>query len=141
EDGALPFEINSVAPDFKMPQVWKTSLALDYEIPVNFPFSMTLESIYTKNINGVMLKNYNLMEADASWQRFSGPDDRYIYPDLGDISYTSRDAYVLSNTNEGWGVVGNITLNARPTEDLSLMAAYTYTASKEISGMPGSNAG
>lgn len=141
EDGALPFEINSVAPDFKMPQVWKTSLALDYEIPVNFPFSMTLESVYTKNINGVMLKNYNLMEPDASWERFSGPDNRYIYPDLNDISYTSRDAYVLSNTNEGWGVIGNITLNARPTEDLSLMAAYTYTASNEISGMPGSNAG
>lgn len=141
EDGALPFEINSVAPDFKMPQVWKTSLALDYEIPVNFPFSATLESVYTKNINGVMLKNYNLMEPDASWQRFSGPDNRYIYPDSDDISYTSRDAYVLSNTNEGWGIIGNITLNAQPTEDLSLMAAYTYTESNEISGMPGSNAG
>src|SRR5690606_27436444 len=30
--------------------------------------------------------------------------------------------------------------NAQPVEDLRLMVAYTYTESKEISGMPGSNA-
>ncbi len=141
EDGVLPNEINSIDPNFKMPQVWKTSLALDYEIPVNFPFSVTLESVYTKNINGVMLKNYNLMQPDASWQRFSGSDNRYIYPDSDDMTYTSRNAFVLSNTSEGWGAIGNITLNAQPVEDLNLMAAYTYTESQEISGMPGSNAG
>jgi hypothetical protein len=42
-----------------MPQVWK-SLALDYQVPVSFPLSVTVEGIYTKTMNGVMLKNYNL---------------------------------------------------------------------------------
>ena len=31
-------------------------------------------------------------------------------------------------------------MNMRPVEGLSLMAAYTHTASKELTGMPGSNA-
>ena len=140
EDGVLPRDVNSVDPNFKMPQVWKSSLAFDYQIPATFPLSVTLEGIYTKNINGVMLKNYNLKDPDATWARFSGPDDRYIYPAKADLTYTSKNAYVLSNTSEGWGAIGNITLNAEPTNDLRLMAAYTYTESQEISGMPGSNA-
>ncbi|MDO6802265.1 carboxypeptidase regulatory-like domain-containing protein [Wenyingzhuangia sp. 1_MG-2023] len=138
EDGVLPSAVNAVATDFKMPQVWKTSLAFDYQVPTSFPMQVTLEGIYTKTLNGVMLKNYNLMQPDATWERFSGSDNRYIYP--ADITYTSKDAFVLSNTNEGWGAIGNITLKAQPVKDLNLMAAYTYTESKEISGMPGSNA-
>jgi hypothetical protein len=33
---------------------------LDYEVPASFPLMVTLEGIFTKNINGVMLQNYNL---------------------------------------------------------------------------------
>ncbi|HXJ98161.1 MAG TPA: hypothetical protein VNJ50_04900, partial [Gelidibacter sp.] len=140
-DGALPSEISGVAPNFKMPQVWKSSLAFDYDVPVSFPLSVTVEGIYTKNINGVMLKNYNIKDPDASWERFSGPDNRYIYPSTADRTYTNRNAYVLSNTSKGWGAIGNITVNSEPVEDLRLMLAYTYTESKEVTGMPGSNAG
>ncbi len=140
EQGVLPRDINAVDPDFKMPQVWKTSLAFDYELPVSFPLSVTVEGIYTNHINDVMLKNYNLKQPDNTWQRFSGSDDRYIYPPSSEITYTSRNAYVLTNNSEGWGAIGNITVNAEPVKDLRLMAAYTYTESQEISGMPGSNA-
>ena len=56
------------------------------------------------------------------------------------IDYTSRNAYVLANNSEGWGAIGNITLTAEPVKNLNIMAAYTHTESKEISGMPGSNA-
>ena len=140
EQGVLPRDINAIDPDFKMPQVWKTSLAVDYNIPVSFPMTVTVEGIYTKNMNGVMLKNYDLKQPDNTWQRFSGNDDRYIYPAKSDISYNSRNAYVLANNSDGWGTIGNITVTAEPVENLNVMAAYTYTESKEISGMPGSNA-
>lgn len=43
EDGALPRDINGIDPDFKMPQVWKSSLAVDYTLPASFPLSVTLE--------------------------------------------------------------------------------------------------
>jgi len=140
EDGVLPRDVNAVDPEFKMPQVWKTSLAVDYNFEVSFPMTVTLEGMYTNSIQGVMLKNYNLKEADDTWEKFGGDDDRYIYPDDDLIENTEKNAYVLANNSEGWGAIGNISLSAEPVKDLNLMAAYTHTESKEVSGMPGSAA-
>ena len=49
-------------------------------------------------------------------------------------------AYVLENTNRGYGYSASFTVNMAPVQGLNIMAAYTRTASKEITGMPGSNA-
>jgi hypothetical protein len=139
EDGSVPSSIAGVDPDFRMPQVWKTSAAFDYKVPVDFPFSVTAEGIFTKNINAVKLDNYAVRNPDATWTKFSGSDDRYIFPT--DYLYTTvRDACVLINTNEGYGYTINLTLNAEPVKNLDIMAAYTKTEMKEVSGMPGSNA-
>ena len=143
ESGSLPSSIAGVDPNFKMPQVWKSALAVDYQVPVSFPFTATVEGMFTKNINAVMLDNYAMKTADTgNWERFSGSDDRLIYPAAADLYYYngSRNAHVLTNTNKGYGYTFNITLNAQPVKDLNLMAAYTHTEMKEISGMPGSNA-
>jgi len=141
DKGVLPSAINGIDPNFKMPQVWKSSLAVDFKVPVSFPMTITLEGVYAKTINGVMLQNYNLKQPDATWQKFSGSDDRYIYPAKADLTYTAKDAYILANTSEGWSASGNITITAEPVKNLNIMAAYIKTESKEISGMPGSNAG
>lgn len=138
ESGALPRDINGVDPEFRMPQVWKSSLALDYRIPVAFPFKVSVEGIFTKTINGVMLANYDIKQPDDTWERFNGPDNRYIYPNNATIN--KKNAYMLTNNSEGWGMIGNITATAEPLPNLDLMLAYTYTDSREISGMPGSNA-
>lgn len=139
--GALPAEINAVDPNFKMPQVWKTSIGADFQLPTSFPMTISVEGIFNKSINDVMLKNYNWQDIDENWDRFSGSDDRVKYPsNLNDIKLTEREAFVLTNTQEGWGAIGNITLTAQPVRDLDILLAYTYTESKEISGMPGSQA-
>ncbi len=135
--------IVGIDPDYKMPQVWKSSIAVDYKIPASFPLSATAEFMYTKNIYATTIKNYNVkdIDTDGSWDTFAGSDNRYIYPsDYLYYSGVSGGACVLTNTSEGYGYTANITLNARPIQDLSLMAAYTRTESKEISGMPGSQA-
>jgi len=139
EDGSVPSSIAGVDADFRMPQVWKTSAAFDYKLPLDFPFSITGEGIFTKNINVVRLENYAVMNPTASWSKFSGPDDRYIFP--ATYLYTTvRDACVLTNTNEGYGYTINLSLNAEPVKNLDLMLAYTKIEMKEVSGMPGSNA-
>lgn len=134
-----PSSIVGIDEHFKMPQVWKSSIAADYQIPVSFPFTVTGEFMYTKNISSVMMVNYNIKPSD-NWERFSGADNRLIYPN--DYEYYSNisDACVLTNTSKGWGYTANITLNAQPVKDLNLMAAYTHTEYKEVSGMPGSSA-
>lgn len=139
EDGSVPSSIAGVDRNFKMPQVWKSSAAVDYKVPVEFPLSVTAEGIFTKNINAVMLDNYAVKDPDATWTRFSGSDNRYIFP--ASYLYNSvKDACVLVNTNEGYGYTFNLTFNAEPVRNLNIMAAYTKTEMKEISGMPGSNA-
>jgi len=47
---------------------------------------------------------------------------------------------VLTNTNKGYGYIFNYTIKMTPVRNLNLTASYTYTESKEISGMPGSAA-
>lgn len=143
DDGSVPSSIAGVDKDFRMPQVWKSSAAIDYKIPVVFPFSVTAEGIFTKNINAVMLDNYAVRDTEASWTKFSGPDNRYIFP--ANYLYFAAsprvaDASVLVNTDEGYGYTFNITATAEPVKNLDLMLAYTRTEMKEISGMPGSNA-
>ena len=151
EMGTIPAEISAVDPSFKMPQVWKTSLAFDYNFPTSFPFSISAEGIFNKTINGVVLRDWSIWSADG-FARLNGADNRPLYSHYKQTYVSGTDAngnaiienmpaaYVLENTNRGYGYSGSVTVNMRPTQALSLMAAYTHTVSKEITGMPGSNA-
>lgn len=136
KDGTVPSAIAAVDPNFKMPSVWKSSLAVDYSFKTSFPFSVTVEGIFNKTINGVSISDWSIPSA-GGFARFNGVDNRPIYPS----GYRSgAKAFVLENTSRGYGWTGNITLNAQPVEWLNLMAAYTHTVAKDVTGMPGSNA-
>ena len=136
EDGTVPSSISAVDPDFKMPQVWKTSLAVDYQFPVNFPFSITVEGIFNKMLNDRCISDWSIRPVEG-FARWNGADNRPIYPT--DFRSGTK-AFVLENTSKGYGWIANVTLNAQPFEWMSLMAAYTHTVNKEITGMPGSAA-
>lgn len=58
---------------------------------------------------------------------------------MEDFRSTTK-AFVLENTNKGYGYSANVTINMRPVDGLSIMAAYTHQMSKEITDMPGSDA-
>ena len=134
--GTVPSAVNGVDPDFKMPMVWKTSLAVDYQLPVSFPFSVTVEGIINKIINAASISDWSIPSV-GGFARFNGVDNRPIYP----AGYRmGTKAFMLENTSRGYGWIGNITLNAEPTDWLSLMAAYTHTVQKDVTGMPGSAA-
>ena len=136
EDGTVPSSISAVDNKFKMPQVWKSSLAVDYAIPTSFPFSVSVEGIFNKTINGVMISDWSMKDA-GSYAKFNGVDNRPIYPDS---FRNGTSAFVLENTNKGYGYSASATVNMTPIPEVNIMAAYTHTASKEITSMPGSNA-
>jgi hypothetical protein len=136
EDGTVPSAICGVDPKFKMPQVWKSSLAIDYQFPVSFPFTITAEGIFNKTVNAVCISDWSIPNV-GGFPRLNGVDDRPVYPDG---FRTGTKAFVLENTKKGYGWSANVTLNLQPFEWMSLMAAYTHTVQKEITGMPGSNA-
>ena len=136
EMGTVPSSISAVDPDFKMPQVWKTSLAIDYQIPVSFPFTATVEGIFNKKIHDNCISDWAIPSV-GGFSRFNGVDNRPIFP-TG--FRTGTKAFVLENTSKGYGWSANVTLTAQPFEWLNLMAAYTHTVSKDVTGMPGSAA-
>ena len=150
EDGQLTGDINGVDTEFRMPQIWKSMIGFDWDVPVSFPLTFTLEGMFNKTIWGVRLVDWNLnydMIANAgSEYRFNGPDKRVNYNLLVDeegnpnYTYGSHSAYVLTNSREGYGYTINAAINTTPFKNFNLSAAYTHTESKEISGMPGSAA-
>ena len=129
--------MSGVDPDFRMPQIWKTSLAVDWQVPVNFPFTVTAEGIFNKTVYGVVVDNINIVESIDT--RFNGEDNRLLYPaDKGYIN-AGKNAPYLTNTNKGYGYIANVLVNMEPVDRLRIMASYTHTESKEISGLPGSD--
>jgi outer membrane receptor for ferrienterochelin and colicin len=136
EDGTVPSAVNGVDPKFKMPQVWKSSIAFDFSLPTSFPFTFSAEGIFNKTINAVAISDWSMKDV-AGFARFNGADNRPIYP-AGFRNATK--AFVLENTDKGYGWSASAQVNIRPIESLSFMAAYTHTVSKEITGMPGSAA-
>ena len=136
EDGTVPSSISAVDPKFKMPQVWKTSVAIDYQLPVDFPFTVTAEGIFNKTINGVTISDWAIPNV-GGFARFNGVDNRPIFP-TG--FRTGTKAFVLENTSKGYGWSASVELKAQPADWISLTASYTHTVSKEVTGMPGSNA-
>ncbi|HCM19431.1 MAG TPA: TonB-dependent receptor, partial [Porphyromonadaceae bacterium] len=95
EEGTEPSSISAVDSKFKMPQVWKTSLAVDYAFPTPFPSSVTVEGIFNKTINGVSMSDWSIPNV-GGFARFNGVDNRPIYPD----GYrTGTKAFVLENTS------------------------------------------
>lgn len=135
EDGVVPSSVAGIASDFKMPQVWKTSIAVDYQLPIPFPTTLTGELIFNKSINETSISDWSIPSV-GGFARFNGVDNRPIYP-TG--YHTNTSAFVLENTSRGYGWIGNITLNTQPNEWLDFTAAYTHTVSKNVTGMPGSN--
>lgn len=139
DDGVVTSEFCGVDRNFKMPQVWKSTIAFDLNIPVSFPLTLSGEYIYNKTINGVMLSNWNIYQDNSGWTQFTGADNRHMYPST--YKYNKKgDAMVLTNTNKGYGWIADVQLKAEPVKNLEVIASYTHTVSKELTGMPGSNA-
>ena len=139
EDGQLSGDINGVDPNFRMPQIWKSMLGIDWDVPVSFPLTFTVEGMFNKTIYGVRLVDWNLkydMIANAGDNvRFNGPDKRVNYALLVDeegnsnYTYGSHPAYVLTNSREGYGYTVNAAVSATPFKNFDIRAAYTHLPS------------
>ena len=136
EEGTVPSSISAVDHDFKMPQVWKSSIAVDYSLPVGFPMTVTAEAIFNKTLNAATISDWSMRDPE-SFARWNGADNRPIYP-TG--FRTSTKAFVLENTSRGYGWSTMFQVKAEPTKWLSLTAAYTHQVNKEVTSLPGSNA-
>lgn len=135
-----PSTIALVDDNFKMPSVWRSSLGIDYRIP-NSPLTLTTDILYTKDVNAIY--QYGANRKPSTVQMTYAPRD--FYPNLASYQYNNKiganNATVLTNTEtKGHAFSATFGATLRPWNGLSGSAFYTYSAAKEVSGNPGSNA-
>ncbi len=123
------FFYNATDRDFQWPQVWRTNIGTDFKIPFGTIF--TIDLAYTKDVNAMMVRNYNLGTPSGTLNSGTG-DNRKIYTaaDKG-----SANAYVFTNTNVGYQF--NASFQAQQTfkNGWYAMVAYNYLTAKDASSI------
>jgi hypothetical protein len=137
--GVLPnnASLAQVGKDFKLPQIWRSNLAFDIELPWSMIF--TGEAIFSKDINAVVQMNIN--EAAYTGTLF-GPDNRPFWASstAAKVNSSIGTAMELTNTNEGYQYSLTAQLTKNFSKGFSGMFAYTYTEAKDLTSNPGSSA-
>ena len=126
-------QVDMIDNNFKMPQVWRSSLALDY---TKDGWKFTLEGIYTQVINDLKFQHVNLSD-NVIYYPYDVNKQQPIYVNnpltsSTRISNNFTNAYQLSNTDKGYrySITGQVTKAF--DKGFRLMAAYTYGESKDI---------
>jgi len=121
--------------NFKSPQVWKTTMAVDQKLP--FGFTGTVEGILQKNINAITYYNANF---DAPVGTFSGTDNRprYSRNDNGTrVNDNVSNGIVLANSDEGYFYSTTFKLEYPYQRGLWGSFAYTHSNATDLMS-PGS---
>ncbi len=122
----------TTAPDFKLPQIWRTNLGIDKKLSNGW--STTLDILYTKDINAQMTRNYGLIKPTGTLESV---DKRPIYLDADRAQGPfggATNAYVFTNTDLGYSF--NAALQVQKTwESMSLMLGYNYLDAKDAASI------
>jgi hypothetical protein len=148
---SIPTSVSAIDPDFKFPQTWKTSLAVDKKLP--WGVIGTVEGILNKDLNIALGQNPNLV--DPQPLNVEGyPDNRTIYPAKntdkflnplisgqpvapGTTTASGGDAsafnpVVLTNAKKGYYWSLTARLDKQFSNGLSAMLAYTHSQAKNV---------
>ena len=120
--GSVGGQIDLFAPDFRLPQVFKTNIAIDQKLPWGITFSA--DFIWNDNISAIIYENINI----AGPQFFTtGAGSRPNYG-FQKIDNTYSDIYLASNTGEGssYNISGTLSKNFI-TDRLDIRTSATYS--------------
>ncbi|MET3129411.1 hypothetical protein ABID42_004535 [Arcicella rosea] len=126
-------QVDAVANNFKMPQVFRNSLAVDYTTKNGYKF--TVEGIYTKTINDLKFQQVNLKDS-VKYFSYDTQKQMPIYLSGGatgqKLNTGFSNAYELSNTSQGYRY--SLTFQVAKTYKFGLNynLAYTYGQSYDL---------
>ena len=120
---SVPSSATILSDDLRMPKTWKTSLAVDVKLPGDIDF--TLEGIYNKDINPVVVANRDIYWDGTSTIDLGHGDVRHK------MSYydANSSAYVLENAGHKAYYL-SLTAQLRKKFDFGLDLSASYTLSK-----------
>ncbi len=141
-DAGYEFQLNATSDDFRFPQVWKNNLAVDYKFGNGW--TATFEGIYSKDINAVVHRNYNMLAPSSQLSGtgddravFAGYNEQNIYSSSAEaVGFLKAGAIILDNVKEGYQT--SLTAQISKTFDfgLDIMAAYSFLESKDYTSIP-----
>lgn len=142
---AVPtYEVNLLSDNFKLPQVFRANLAVDFKLPGGV--QATLEGLYSKTFNNIAYRNINMKPSVATINPSlsGGADTRPLYTNTtagGKVNGTFTNVFLLENTNQGEAY--NLTAQVQKSFDIGLFAsaAYTYGVSEDVNSGFSSTAG
>jgi len=121
--------------NFQFPQIWKSSLGLDYKFENGLITSF--DGSYSKDINGMMVRNYSISNPTGTLE---GVDNRPIYTAADRNGMYQPwgapiDSYIFTNTDVGYSY--NLTFKAVKKWENGLYStfAYNFTESKDASSI------
>lgn len=116
---------SAIAKDFKMPQVWRSNLAVDRRFSGNYTF--TLEALYTKMVNNAYFRNANL---GAQTGNLNSPGDKRPMFSSRLNSFMNQ-MIVLDNTSKGYSLALTAAVQKSFSQNWEGGLAYTYTLAQE----------
>ncbi|CAN5883563.1 carboxypeptidase regulatory-like domain-containing protein [soil metagenome] len=128
-------EIDVFDNNFKLPTVWRSSIAVDLKFGKGYKF--TADVLYTKTIYDVKYEQINLKDSVAYFT--TGPTQTPVYIG-GKYNSAYSNVYFLTNTKEGYrynltAQLSKVTNNikaGRHILNMNWSTAYTYGMSKDI---------
>jgi hypothetical protein len=114
-------------PDFEFPQVWRSNVGAEKAFKGGWLLSTDL--IYTKDINGVIVRNYGLADPSGS---LSGADNRAYYLPS---EKAANNAFVFTNTDKGRSFNWTLEVKKRFSDTFFASLAYNYLYSQDLNSI------
>lgn len=122
----IPSQINLTADDFKLPQVWRTNIAVDQRLPFNMVG--TFEFIYSQDYNSPLAVNLAHQPTGQSVNVAGIAYNTYTQQLPGAAGSGLREVYYLTNINKG--NYTSVNLGLEKTWDMGLFTSINYTWSR-----------
>lgn len=119
-------QVDLIDNNFKMPRVWRSSLAFDYTVS---GYKFTLEGIYTKVLYDLKFQQVNKTD-NVTYFSYDTNHEMPVY--TTNINSNFSNAYMLSNTKEGYRYNLTAQLQKSYNFGLNFFVAYTYGDAKDI---------
>ncbi|MCX6558805.1 MAG: TonB-dependent receptor [Candidatus Aminicenantes bacterium] len=124
-------EVDVIDKDFTYPQVLRTNVALDQELP--WGIIGTLEVIYSRNMNDILYQNLNLKETGKL-----GIGNRILY--TRNVSTKFNDVIYLTNSTQGYQYSVSAQLQKNFNKNSWANLTYSYGEAKDVNSGTSSQA-
>ena len=135
QDNKIPYDMAAVAMDFNLPKIWRSTFGGAYQFTTGL--KTTLDFMYSQDLNAVTVSNINIDNKNVSNHPIDG---RTILSNPNLNPAIISKAYFWQNANKGSQQGVTIGLSKKFGDIANTFLSYTWSQTKEINSIAGTNA-